>query len=129
MPDVLLPGCAFRCSPFGTPGSPLTIDHAPDCTALAGWSWPIPPEHAGPCACRRAEGYEHFTEHTPHGCSAIPADLAERLMFAAGALPEDEVPLQLADDVLEEMEAVAAHRRRAHPDLYAELFTDNGPPG
>lgn len=114
--------CSFNCYVSGSRvgGGPVVI-HGHHCPSIAGWAWPIPPEHAGPCACRRAPGYEHFTEHTPIGCSSMPHALTEVILAGPRYPEDDEVGRREALDVLEEIAALAEHRRRAHPDLVPHL--------
>lgn len=103
---------------LGDDESPVVITHAPDCPVVGRWAWPIPPEHAGPCACKRMEGTRHFTEHTPHGCSMIPGALAEALLAATTLEDYGGVDEPIADELLADLEAVGAHAAAAYPEIY-----------
>lgn len=118
------PSC--RAIPAPLEGGGELLAHLPDCSVISGWAWPIPPEHAGPCACRKMNGSEHFTEHTPIGCSLLPADLTERLLSSLDAMARTELGIEpdvvaraRADEISEELEAISARARAVHPEVYA----------
>lgn len=107
-----LDGCSESCAQL----SVGHYRHAVDCRAIAEHDWPVPPVHDGPCGCGRLEGTEHFTEHRRHTCGVLPAAVAEAV---ADSIARDDDDPRVVGVLLEDLAAIGAHRRAAHPELYS----------